>query len=1419
MKKKENVKMSKKQYIGLDIGTDSVGWAVTDENYKVIKAKGKLLYGTRIFDSAKTAAERRAFRTGRRRTQRRKERVALLESIFSDPISKVDFEFFQRLKESAFYDGDKSVKGNFSLFNDANFTDRDYYNRYPTIYHLRKALIENDEKFDIRLVYLAVHHLIKYRGNFLMEGQELSNDNQDDSNFIVGLFKDIKNYYYDNDISLDFSLIEENSEKFVDTIIYGKGINKIKYALNQEYEVKDKISKEIFKLLSGGSSNISIFYPMLELDGIDPESIKFNKANFEDEILPSIISQLGNDSKVIENLYKIYTWLQFKKILNGSKYYSFAMVERFNEYKKDLTDLKNLYRKYFTKDEYNNMFRKEVKNNYSAYNRKSQYKNKKYNVKACSYDDFINNLKKELKKHEDILCRKQIDDQNNEILIKCEEYQTISERIDSGDFLRKIVTSDNGVLPYQLNELELRKILENQSKYYEFLNEKEGDLSVIDKIIKLLTFRIQYFVGPLNGFHNKEKGEGFSWVVRKQEGKVTPWNFDSMIDLDESENRFILTMTNKCTYLPTEDVLPKQSLLYQKFLVLNDLNNLKINNVKLTPELKQEIFEEVFCKNKNVTLNKVKKWIVQNNKYPSEEEIVFSGVDPDFRNYLTSYVQFSKIIGPFNMDKAEMVENIIRWMVISPDRTRIKKRINENYRDKLNKDQIDAISRLSFSGWGRLSRKLLDSQEISFFDTTEDVRYPIIDLLYSTNLNFNQLLYNPDFKMNDAIVKFNKEQSDDKRKITFEDVDNLPISPLVKRPVNQSLKIMEEIRRITKKNPDKVFVEVTRENDKKKKNKVTSSRKQELVNLYKKGNLEKECHDFNKLMEELNAKEVSRLRQDKLYLYFKQLGKDMYSGDPIDLDELNNNNKYDIDHIFPQSIIKDDSISNRVLVNKQSNARKTNVYPLDSTIINKMQGFWKMLYKKGMISKRKYERLTRRNPISEEEVNSFVSRQIVATNQATKSVINLLQMKYSKARIVWSKASHVSAFRRDYGFLKSREANDYHHAKDAYLNIVVGNVFDISYNQIMKEIARHKYVFSQDKQSISDFFKTHSASQKNKFNRDIPGIWSVQNGNRSIDIVKKYMSYNPVLFSVMPIENNGGFYDQNPVSKSPSSALFPLKEKGPLSNTAKYGGYNKPSISYFIVVESLDKKNNKIVTIESMPVVYAKKYEKDEQFAKSLLTDFFKLKEPKILVKKLLIRSPIKINNTVCRITGKNGSGYVIAHNVQWNVDQESKNYLHLLEKYKDRETKNKTYSPKNPLPLELNELEINNLKNGVNQKIKRQFITKEKNRNIYLLIKKQLEKDIYNGISFDSPRATIESGFEKFNKLDIKSQVIVLFEMLHLLKCNRVGSDLSLISGKSNTGNLTLSKKLQNNKRYQFINQSVTGVYENVLFSYGKVK
>lgn len=164
--------MEKEQkfYLGLDIGTNSVGIACTDENYNLLRVKGKDCWAVRLFDEAQTAADRRTARTARRRLQRRRYRINQLQGLFA-PFMQ-DNLFFLRLNNSQFFADDKAgeLDGDVNnLFADSGFTDRNFHEKYPTIYHLRFALQQSPVD-DIRLYYLALHHIIKYRGHFLYDG-------------------------------------------------------------------------------------------------------------------------------------------------------------------------------------------------------------------------------------------------------------------------------------------------------------------------------------------------------------------------------------------------------------------------------------------------------------------------------------------------------------------------------------------------------------------------------------------------------------------------------------------------------------------------------------------------------------------------------------------------------------------------------------------------------------------------------------------------------------------------------------------------------------------------------------------------------------------------------------------------------------------------------------------------------------------------------------------------------------------------------------------------------------------------------------------------------------------------------------------------------------------------------------------------
>lgn len=168
--------MGQGYFLGLDMGTGSLGWAVTNDKYEVLRKHGKALWGVRLFESANTAEERRKFRTARRRLARRNWRLQVLQELFAEEIAMVDPGFYLRMKESKYYPEDKrDINGvcpelPYALFVDKNFTDKDYHQKFPTIYHLRKMLMNTIETPDIRLVYLAFHHMMKHRGHFLLSG-------------------------------------------------------------------------------------------------------------------------------------------------------------------------------------------------------------------------------------------------------------------------------------------------------------------------------------------------------------------------------------------------------------------------------------------------------------------------------------------------------------------------------------------------------------------------------------------------------------------------------------------------------------------------------------------------------------------------------------------------------------------------------------------------------------------------------------------------------------------------------------------------------------------------------------------------------------------------------------------------------------------------------------------------------------------------------------------------------------------------------------------------------------------------------------------------------------------------------------------------------------------------------------------------
>lgn len=573
-----------KYNIGLDIGTNSVGWAVVRSNdFNVIRKGRKKLWGARLFDEASTAEGRRVFRSTRRRFDRRRERIGLLQEMFKDEINKVDPNFFTKMKES-FYNENDSVHKTIKITKEENELVKRYYKKYPTIYHVRKDLMENQEKMDVRLLYLGIHHIIKNRGNFLYAGDFNVNDLNIEKK-TREIFGNITSQ--SNILGLDQDAIElvdyqKLNEAFLEKSKKDKEV-KIKELLKNSAP-KD-FTNEFTKLMIGNKSNLN---KLFSIETEEKLSVTFKGSNYEDNF-DKLSEQLGENIEILESFKELYDMIFLKDLFKGENHTSISklMVSRYDNHKEDLKILKEILRN--NRKEYDKIFRT-----------KDKY--------ICTYDKYLHN---EITAHEfSNIILKSIEnsiDLNDEEVNK--KYNKALKEIANDEFMPRITDSDNGKYPYQLNKYELLQIIENQGKYYPFIKEKVNE---VYKLEKLLIFRIPYYVGPLG--KNTDKANLINpnyWMVRKQENvKITPYNFEEVVDLDASAEAFIKRMISTCTYLIGKPAIPTDSLLYSKFKVLNELKQIKISGQRLSPEQIEDIYKNLFLvAGENITDTKFKNYI------------------------------------------------------------------------------------------------------------------------------------------------------------------------------------------------------------------------------------------------------------------------------------------------------------------------------------------------------------------------------------------------------------------------------------------------------------------------------------------------------------------------------------------------------------------------------------------------------------------------------------------------------------------------------------------------------------------------------------------------------------------------------------------------------------------------------------------
>ena len=385
---------------------------------------------------------------------------------------------------------------------------------------------------------------------------------------------------------------------------------------------------------------------------------------------------------------------------------SFCKRREYDRYGRDLETLKDLVRTYGP-ESYDGFFRGPFYEGTHDYDSDKAKGYTKYNLGASklSHEDFLKEVHKLLTS-----IGAQVD----------VRYEAVERAIEAGTFLRRLKTSDNGTIPYQLHREEMLAIIERQSPFYPFLACEK------DKLDSLVTFRIPYYVGPLTRKNAAidDKGElRFAWSSRKpgmEHERVYPWNWEDVIDKDQSAEDFIRRMTGTCTYLKGEPVLARSSLKYEMFCVLNELNGARWTqdgdkSYRFDAADRLGIVEDLFKKRKRVTYEAVEKWLAQKHgpeggKSAGGAYHVYGGQGEDaFESQLSSRRDFCKILEVEELSDADeiMAEDIILWNTVFEDRAILKRKVRLAYGDRLSDAQIGRLCRKRYAGWGRLSSATL----------------------------------------------------------------------------------------------------------------------------------------------------------------------------------------------------------------------------------------------------------------------------------------------------------------------------------------------------------------------------------------------------------------------------------------------------------------------------------------------------------------------------------------------------------------------------------------------------------------------------------------------------------------------------------------------------------------------------------------
>lgn len=430
----------------------------------------------------------------------------------------------------------------------------------------------------------------------------------------------------------------------------------------------------------------------------------------------------------------------------------------------------------------------------------------------------------------------------------------------------------------------------------------------------------------------------------------------------------------------------------------------------------------------------------------------------------------------------------------------------------------------------------------------------------------------------------------------------------------------------------------------------------------------------------------------------------------------------------------------------------------------------------------KYKRLTRQTGFTEAEKEGFIARQLVETRQSMKAVTQILNSLYPETEIVYVKARLASDFRHEFlkPKTKSRLINDLHHAKDAYLNLVVGNVYHERFTK--------KWFKITDKYTV-DIKKL----MKQKLVHGNKVIWDP---DIHLPKVKSVHKKNNVKMTRYAYCQRGGLFKRMPVKAKKD--LVPLK-KG--MDPEKYGGYNKSGAAFFAVA-AYNRGRKKEVSFVPIELMVSDQFLKDPEFAKSYVTQQLQNINTKKTIsdvefplgtRVVKFKSVLSLDGYEVWVNGKASSGkqITVSSAVSLIVSKDMESYIKKLEKYQLKKQKK--------LEIILDE--------------EHDGISRQMNEELYIYLEGKLEKSIFHKMPV-CQYAVVSGGREKFVVLSVEEQVMTLLNLVAIFKSGRAsGCNLLAIGGKRDSGEMKIGAALSSSsyEDIRIVDYSPAGLHRKV--------